>query len=59
MQRLPARCYIATSLFLMTVAVAADSKPNLSGTWNMNIQKSDAGSEIKSLSTQSSTKTRN
>jgi hypothetical protein len=48
MPRLHVRSCIATSLFLIAVAVAADSKPNLSGTWKMNAQKSDAGSEIKS-----------
>src|SRR5215469_1819333 len=39
MPRLHVRSCIATSLFLIAVAVAADSKPNLSGTWKMNGKK--------------------
>jgi hypothetical protein len=48
MPRLHVASCIAASLFFVTVAVAADSTPNLSGTWKMNQQTSDAGSEIKS-----------
>jgi hypothetical protein len=38
-----ARC-VAASFFCLTVAVAADSKPSLTGTWKMNLAKSDLGS---------------
>ena len=38
-----ARC-IGASLFCLTVAFAADSKPSLAGTWKMNLAKSDVGS---------------
>src|SRR5579863_4576428 len=40
---------IAASVVFLTAAAAAADKPNLSGTWKMNIAKSEAGSgEIKS-----------
>src|SRR5215472_14666892 len=36
--------YIGASLFCLTVAFAADSKPSLTGSWKMNLAKSDLGS---------------
>ena len=48
MARLHIVSCIAASLFFVTVAVAADPKPNLSGTWKMSLQKSSVGSEIES-----------
>ena len=49
MPRLHVTGCIAASLFCFTVTFAADSKPNLTGTWKMNQARSDTGStEIKS-----------
>jgi hypothetical protein len=48
MPRLHTALCIATSFFFLTAAIAAD-KPNLTGTWKMNLAKSDLGSNaIKS-----------
>ena len=43
MPRLHNALGFAVSLFFLTAAVAAD-KPSLTGTWKMNVAKSDAGS---------------